>query len=107
MELREFIKAALLDITGAVVDARKELPEGHGEIVPAARNNYRSVETGISDFQVVEFDVAVRIDDSKSSGAKLTVKAAIFGGGEVQGASESSRGQDARIKFRIPIKLPK
>ncbi len=58
MELRTFIKTALLDIIGAVTDAQDETEAG--TIVPSGINkNYKSVEHGVSELQVIDFEVNV------------------------------------------------
>lgn len=104
MELRTFIKKALLDIVGGVTDAQTELE--NGEIVPAIVDSFKSVETGISDIQSVEFEVAVTTENHKGSEAKLNVVAAVVGGG-VKGQSGSGSEHVARLHFRVPVRLPR
>jgi hypothetical protein len=104
MDLRVFIKKALLDIIGAVEDALGTLK--NGKIVPEVNRNYKSVETGISEVQSVEFDISVSTDEKSGNETKLNVVAAIVGGG-VKGISDSSAGHVARLKFKIPVELPK
>lgn len=103
MNLRDFIKQALSDIVGAVQDAQKEIADG--EIVPAVSSSFKSVETGISHIQPVEFDVSVSADATSGSEAKLSVVAAVIGG-NVKGQSNASSGHVANLKFKIPVKLP-
>jgi hypothetical protein len=104
MNLKMFIKEALIDIIGAVEDAQANLK--NGKVVPEVNKNYKSVETGISEIQAVEFDISVTADEKSGSEAKLNVVAAIVGGG-VKGQSDASAGHVARLKFKIPIELPK
>lgn len=104
MNLRDFIKQALMDIVGAVQDAQKEITGG--EIVPAVNDSFKSVETGISHIQPIEFDVSVNADTKSGSEAKLSVVAAVIGG-NVRGQSNASSGHVASLKFKIPVKFPR
>jgi hypothetical protein len=103
MELRTFIKTALLDIINAVKDAQVEVK---GKIVPGGvKLNYESVKHGVSEIQVVDFEVMVEADESKGSEGKLGVVNSIIGAG-IAGKSESGVKHSNVLKFRIPIKLP-
>ena len=104
MNLRDFIKEAIVDIIGGVEDAQDTLK--NGKVVPDVLNNYKSVETGISHIQTVEFEVSVTANEKSGNEAKLNVVAAIVGGG-IKGQSDSSAGHAAKLKFKIPIELPK
>ncbi len=104
MELREFTKQALVDIVGTVEDAQKSTPSG--TVVPAdVVQNFRAVDSGVSQLQAIEFEVTVRVDDRRGSEAKLSVVAAVVGGG-IKGESSRSGGHVATLRFRIPIRLP-
>jgi hypothetical protein len=103
MNLRDFIKQALMDIVGAVQDTQKEITDG--EIVPAIKNTYKSIETNISPLQVVEFDVSVSADTQSDRKATLSVVAAVIGG-NVGGQRNTSSGHVANLRFKIPIMLP-
>lgn len=100
MELRTFIKQALLDIIGAVEDAQNESPSGC--VVPYIENRSSSwVEQGVTPLQVIDFDVVVRADESSSSGAKIGVYG-IGGGAE----KETGASHESRIRLRVPIRYP-
>ena len=103
MDLRDFVSTALLDIIEGVKDAQTKTDKG--TIVPAVRQNYKSVETGISELTTVEFEVTVKSDERAGSEAKLSVVAAVVGGG-VKGESGSSSGHAAKLTFRVPVRLP-
>lgn len=103
MNLREFIKEALVDIVGAVEDAQASIKIG--KIVPKVNKNYKSVETGISEIQGVDFEVSVVADEKSGNEAKLNVVAAVVGGG-VKGQSNKGTEHAAKLKFKIPIELP-
>lgn len=102
MDLRAFITQALCDIAGGVNDAQSRA-EGV-QIVPRVSGSFRSVETGISDIQSVEFEVAVSTTENKGREAKLSVVAGLVGGG-VQGNSEASSAHAATLRFRVPVRF--
>lgn len=104
MELRQFVSRALCDIINGVIDAQSETV--NGVIVPVVANNYKSIETGVSDLTSIEFEVSVKSDERAGSEAKLSVVAAIVGG-SVKGESGSTSGHVAKLSFRVPVRLPR
>ena len=104
MELRSFIKQAVIDIVGGVTDAQETLPTGC--VVPAVSSSFESVKTGISDLQGVDFEVVVRAEQTKGSEAKLNVLTAVIGGG-VKGQSGEEAGHTATLRFKVPIRFPR
>lgn len=103
MELRQFISKALLDVVGAVEDAQKKTPPG--TIIPSDSATYKDIQIGLTSYQIIEFEVTVRADESAGSEAKLSVVSA-FIGGSVKGDSDKSGGHAATLKFKIPVSLP-
>jgi hypothetical protein len=103
MELRSFIGKSIQDIYLGVEDAQKSLPEG--AVVPPAVSSFRSVETGISERQVIRFEVLVRVDEQKGKAAKVSVVTGLLGGG-MNEKSSSDHGHSATLKFSVPISLP-
>lgn len=104
MELKTFVKTALLDIIEAVQDAQTETPAG--AIVPEGINrSFKSVEHGVSELQAVDFEVSVTAGEAKGSEGKLGVVTAIVGAG-VAGKSSTESSNCSRLKFRIPVQLP-
>lgn len=103
MELRKFISQSLVDIIGGVQDAQESTRTGC--VIPVVVNNFKAVDSGISEVQVVDFEVSVRADQRAGSEAKLSVAAAVIGGG-VKGESGKSGGHVATLKFRVPIRFP-
>jgi len=103
MNLRDFIREALTDIVGAVEDAQNAIK--NGTIVPEVSDNFKCVETGISNFQPIEFEVSVITDEKSGSEAKLSVVAAVVGG-NIKGQSNTSSGHVAKLRFKIPVSLP-
>jgi len=105
MELREFIKTALLEITDGVADAQKEAK--HGTISPAGiQQTADSVKLGVSALTAVEFEVHVTVDKGTGSRAKLGVLSSFVGAG-IEGNSSNDSSRSSTLKFRIPVLLPK
>lgn len=104
MELRSFIKQAIVDIVSGVIEAQEALPDGR--VVPRVSDHFKSVETGISHIQGVSFEVVVRAEKTKGSEAKLNVLTAVVGGG-VKGQSGEQAGHTATLHFRVPISFPR
>jgi hypothetical protein len=105
MELRTFIKTALLDIMGGVTDAQKEITSGH--IVPDGINkSFKAVEHGISELQAVDFEVSVSAEETSGTEGKLGVVTAIIGAG-ISGKNTNESSNTSKLKFSIPIQLPK
>ena len=104
MELRSFISQALLDVIAGIEDAQSKSQPG--TVVPAGINQaYKAVEAGISELQVIDFEVTVKADERSGSEAKLSIVAA-FMGGSVKGDSGKTGGHAATLKFRVPVRLP-
>jgi hypothetical protein len=104
MELRLFVKKTLKDILDGIHDAQHELE--YGQIVPQLNEQgWKGLETGLTSYQAIDFEVAVNAVDQKGSEAKLNVVAAIIGG-NVKGDSSSVAGHTAKLSFKIPVRLP-
>ena len=56
--------------------------------------------------QNIDFDVAVTVVEGKETGGKAGISVWSIGAG-VSGKSESSSSTVSRIKFEIPVELPK
>jgi len=105
MELRTFIKTALLDIVGGVTDAQDEIKSG--QIVPNSINkSYKAVELGISELQAVDFEVSVSAEETSGTEGKLGVVTAFIGAGASRKSTNES-SNTSKLKFSIPIQLPK
>ena len=104
MELRTFIKATLLDILHGVEDAQKEAP--FGCIAPSdITKSLDAVSRKVSHLQPVDFEVSVRADESKESGAKIGVVGSLLGGG-VHGEKTQGNETASILRFSVPIHLP-
>lgn len=111
MELKEFVKTALTDITNAVSELQAELQ--NGAIVspsmsnkisnvtvtdPANENCYRAISK-------IDFDVAITVGgtDKVEAGGKAGIQ--IFSA-KIGGNSEEHTENVSRITFSIPVVLP-
>jgi hypothetical protein len=103
MDLRTFIKTALLDVVNGVSDAQSATDAG--TIVPESSIAQSWVEMGITKLQVIDFEVLVRAEETKGSEAKIGVVAGVFGGG-VKGQSSADSSHESKIKLRVPVQLP-
>lgn len=108
MELKEFIKTAIINITEAVSDLQKELDNGtvvnptlfqgeHGKSI-VINNDVRMIER-------LNFDVAVTA--SESSGLEGGAKAGISIFGAKVGTETNAKTENvSRLTFSIPLVLP-
>ncbi|HCG8169888.1 hypothetical protein [Vibrio owensii] len=104
MELRTFVKETLKDVLGGIHDAQAEIE--HGEVVPQLNEQgWKGLETGLTSFQAIDFEVSVNAVEKEGSEAKLSVVAAVVGG-HVKGDSSNIAEHTAKLSFKVPIKLP-
>ena len=104
MELRTFVTTALLDIVSGVKDAQNQTESG--TIVPGGiGKNLKTLDSGFTNIQSIDFEVCVTAEETKGSEAKLGVVSSLVGAG-VAGSSSNEKTHSSTLKFRIPIKLP-
>lgn len=108
MELKEFIKTAISDITNAVSELQAEL--SNGAIVNPTLPNSIALKTLVVDeehrpIEQLAFDVAVTA--SEESGIDGQAKAGISIFGAKVGTATSAKSENvSRISFVIPVVLP-
>jgi len=95
MNIKEFVSDTLKQIIDGVVDAQEYAKNKEAVLVPHL-DYYRNIS----------FDVAVTVDESKQKEGKAGITVWSIGAG-VGGKTESSSSTVSRIKFEIPIALPK
>lgn len=105
MELRKFISETLKDILQGVSDAQREIERGV-VVPPINEQGWQGLQTGLTSYQVIDFEVSVNAVEKEGSEAKLNVVAAVIGGG-VKGDSSLTSGHTAKLAFKIPVQLPK
>ena len=91
MELKEFIKETLVEIIGGVEDSQAAISQG--SVVGTRQDSH----------QAVDFDVAVTTSTSTEGGGKVSVVG--IGSAGLEGSTSSEAV--TRIKFTIPIDLPR
>ena len=108
MNVEEFVATTLEQIVAGVRRAQMAAANHGGVVNP-------QVETAPSGrldmitatlLQDVEFDVAVTVSKASKSGASLRVAVPWVGAG-VEGSSGNDQSAISRIKFTVPIVLPK
>ena len=105
MELKTFIKETLKDVLGGIYEAQQEIT--HGQVVPALNEEgWKGLETGLTSFQAIDFEVSINAVEQEGNEAKLNVVAAVIGG-SVGGDSSSTAEHTAKLNFKIPVKLPR
>jgi hypothetical protein len=109
MNLREFIREALVEIVAGVADARKESAD-HGALI-GSDQLYGFIKEAkiVTDekgrtVSLVEFDIALANADSKDTKGGIGVFLGSVGLGS-QGASHGETSSNSRIKFSVPVVL--
>ena len=99
MDLRLFVKEAIVEIMGGVSDAQDEVE--FGQVIPDA-----PAKTTIapSPYKTIDFEVAVTTESRDGSEDKVTVMAVILKG---QGGDHKERAASnvSKLKFSIPVRF--
>jgi len=113
MELKDFVKETLLEISSGVAEAQKEQQSTlinprvksqestSSKLYIAEDGAGRGVRGGrILDY--VEFDIAVTVDKNTETSGKISV---LFGAINLNsgGASENKDSSTSRVRFKVPI----
>jgi hypothetical protein len=113
MELKEFVKETLIQISAGVQESIEMVRDTGGYTNPAVSDSVKNGDTSHfssmgegQNIFLVDFDVAITVDESAdaSGGAKLKV-AGIFSAGGDAGISSKSSSTN-RVSFKIPLALP-
>ena len=108
MQIDDFVATSLEQIISGVRRAQKATMESGARINPqveSALASHLDFESGTV-LQDVVFDIAVTAQEGAKSGAGLRVAAFGIGGG-VEAGSDKQHSAVSRIKFIVPIVLPK
>lgn len=95
MDVKEFVSNTLKQIIDGVVDAQRHADQNNAVVAPY--HDYR---------KAIGFDIAVTVVEGKETEGKAGISVWSIGAG-VTGKSESSNSTVSRIKFEIPVELPK
>ncbi|MES9950068.1 MAG: hypothetical protein ABW118_14015 [Candidatus Thiodiazotropha sp.] len=113
MELKDFVKETLVQITTGVNDAQNEVRDLGGYVNPAARvfpkesdqSHLTQIGSGQGVF-MIDFDVAISVSEEGEAGGEAKLQVGSFlnlGGGGKKGSSSSTTN---RIAFKVPLALP-
>lgn len=100
MELRTFITNALLDIVHAVADAQQQSKDT--QIIPNTQMREPFIGMELTQFQVVKFEVHVRVDESKGSEGKIGVVSSLIGA-SVAGKNSNESERTTTLQFSVPV----
>ncbi len=106
MELKNFIKKTISEITQGVLESQNELSNTGVIINPSKANNgYINETTGKRAIQNISFDIGITTQDKDGEKGGIGVLTGIFSIGTTQ-TTEQSSDSISKIKFDIPISLP-
>lgn len=108
MELKEFIKAAITDITGAISDLQNEL--NNGAVVSPSMPHPISTKTVSQDganrmISNIDFDVAITVGNVDTITGKAKAGIQILAA-KMSGENESRTEHVSRMTFSIPVIYP-
>ena len=107
MELKDFVKGVIFDITNAVKECQQELDNG-AIICPTnsgAKEQVLSRKDGALTVSNVDFEVSVSVGSSNETGGKITVLSAVISGGF--GSGNTTKDENvSKVRFSIPVVLP-
>jgi hypothetical protein len=109
MELKEFIKTTLVQLSQGIEEAKKELGYNQGGktiINPDVKgaHTFTQDEHSIKRIEEVEFDIAVIVEQKSEGKAGIGVLASIITAG-VSKSTGDTNPETHRIKFKVPIKF--
>ena len=111
MELKEFIKTAIADITDAVSELQNELDNG-AIVSPSLPNPIANTTVIDPDneninkpISKIDFDVAITVGDTSATGAGVKAGIQIFSA-KIGGESQTHTENVSRMTFSIPVVLP-
>lgn len=116
MDLREFIKESLVQISRGITDANEELKDSEAIINPKGirahsteAQSYGRIDERFTDrdslVHLVNFDVALHAESGSETGGGLKLSIASIGA-NANTKSNDSEKSESRIKFEIPMKYP-
>ena len=110
MELQEFIKTTLVQITNGIIEAQNELKETGGLINPEGEllsSNKERIIIGDTDYrsiQNVKMNIILSINETKDKKSEIGVAKYIKAG--VGSVETLSNDKVTSIEFEIPVSFP-
>jgi len=109
MELRDFIKTTLKEITLGVVEAQNETKDTGVIINPSClmgkQGDRYLYDSGWRYVQEIEIHVAVTVSEGEGKKAGLGVVTGLFSGG-MASTTDQNNSSVSTIRFTIPVALP-
>jgi hypothetical protein len=110
MELRDFIKTTLTEITLGVMEAQKETKDTGVIINPSGlgvgnKGDKYLRNDGWRYVQEIEINVGLTISETEGAKAGLGVITGLFSGG-IANSNDKNNSSVTSIKFTIPVALP-
>jgi len=108
MDLEEFVHTTIVQIINGVVTAQQEAAARGAIVNPTYRRGkfaeFHPASGAVP--QSIEFDVAVTATDGAESGAGLRVGIPLVAGSVGGGSTRESTAEN-RVKFAVPVVLPR
>ena len=116
MDLREFIRESLVQISLGIQEANKALKDTDSVVNPSSVQTnsmeakaYGRIDERVKDkgslVHLIAFDVALHAESGTETGAGLKLSIASIGIG-ANGKTNDSESTESRIRFEIPMKYP-
>ena len=108
MDLKNFVSDTITQIIEGIADAQIRIKENpsHATINPDPMHYTEAGNISQSRrIRDIEFDVALSVESTGSSGAKVSVIGGFFGG-KVEAGTGSSEGRVNRVNFSVPVRCP-
>jgi hypothetical protein len=112
MDLKEFVKETLVQITAGVRDAQAEVRTLGGIVNPATLSrsegggSYFSSVDDMHHVFLVDFDVAVTVSENTGTNAQAKLNVATLLSLGAGGQSANSSAATNRLTFKVPLALP-
>jgi len=102
MDLREFVTAALSDISEGISDAKPLIANLGGHVNPVIYHKTSPAEKKIVD---VEFEVSLADNSTSKTGKGIGVMLSVVSAGANK-TNETEMKSITRVKFSVPVELP-
>ncbi len=109
MELQEFIKNTIVQITNGIIDAQNELKDTECLINPMgyssdSNNIYEGVKNTSRSIQKIKMNIVLDVTNSSGSKSGIGVARVIKAG--IDNSESASHKEMTTVEFEIPISFP-
>ncbi|MCY1635063.1 hypothetical protein [Marinifilum sp. D737] len=102
MELKDFVKNTLVEITNGIKEAQKATEENGAIINPNFGKAYMRDDISNDNKHIIDFKVAVTTTDESNAGAGIHVASLFKAGGDIKEINSSV----STICFKVPVIFP-